>query len=88
MPPIKINIEKNAAPFPRIPPRRMSAEKLKHLKEHTSTMLERGIIEELPDLSDAFINPAKSLSDEKKKKISEMEFPRDKKRSCHEGRVL
>ena len=31
MPPIKVNIQKNAAPFLRIPPRRMSAEKLKHL---------------------------------------------------------
>ena len=57
MAPIKINLQKNSAPFPRIPPRRMNATKLRHLKEHLKVMLERGIIEELHDTSDAFISP-------------------------------
>ena len=57
MAPIKINLQQNAAPFPRIPPRRMNATKLRHLKEHLRIMLDRGIIEELHDTSDAFISP-------------------------------
>ena len=66
MAPIEIKMKKGMEPTKRHPPRRMNEEKLKHLKEHIRTMLDRGIIEELKEgADDAYINPCMIVLEER-----------------------
>ena len=57
MQPIKIRLKENAPPLKKEGPRRISSTKLPYLKAHLKQMLERGIIEEMPDNVDCHMSP-------------------------------